>query len=199
MMNDTDNIVYNTAIAFGIPAAVAQMVVDQARNESGQYTSNLAVNYNNLFGMTYAGQSLASQGPLQPESNGQTYYAAYNSIQDSVNDLCQWLVNRQNNGTLTIANLTTPILYATALHDNDYFEGETPEVYAADMASIDVTVFGGQPLTGSGGTGDVSTQGNQGGGTVIDNTGGGVPAPSGNNGLLWAVGIGLGILILSRK
>lgn len=200
MMNATDNIVYNTAVAFGIPAAVAQLIVGQAGQESSlngvRYASDLAVNYNNLFGMTFVGQANAVQGPLQPESNGQVYYASYpGGIQDSVTDLCKWLVNRQNDGTLTIANLTTPQLYAQALYDNDYYEGPSPQTendYAAGITSIVNDVFGAPGNTGNSTTGTPDTQG--GGadqGVTLASTGG--------QWLFWAAAIGLGLLIIRRK
>jgi len=56
----------------------------QANFETGNYTSNLYKNNNNLFGITFIGQKLAT-GYTTRTSDGYKF-AKYNSWQDSVND-----------------------------------------------------------------------------------------------------------------
>jgi flagellum-specific peptidoglycan hydrolase FlgJ len=57
-MANIDQDIYNMAIAEGFSPISAKLIVAQARLESGDYSSNVFVNNNNMFGMKYVGQTL---------------------------------------------------------------------------------------------------------------------------------------------
>lgn len=147
--SDYDNRVYTQAINMGMPAAVAQNIVAQARHESGNYSSSVFQHSNNAFGYTYYSGALWQTGG---NYNG---YAVYDSIQDSTAEVVDWLKRRQNEGKLSISNLTTPEAYATALKNNGYFK-DTLSNYTngikAALARIDWKTLG---VTAGIGTGTI--------------------------------------------
>lgn len=71
----------------GYSSRMINIVIAQARHESGNYTSKLAVRNNNIFGMRHpVKRPTTSLGPLA-SAEGRKGYASYNSIEDSVRDL----------------------------------------------------------------------------------------------------------------
>lgn len=127
-----DTIIYKTAIADGMPDYIAQNMVLQARYETENYTSN---NFNidtNAFGYKFvkgAKWQLPTPGITSSEKNK---YAAYASLENSVHDVVGWLLRRQNEGKLTINNLTDSTSYANALKNCEYYDQSAAE-YAAGL------------------------------------------------------------------
>jgi hypothetical protein len=105
-----DQDIYNVAIAEGFSPTSAKLIVAQARLESANYSSNVFNNNNNMYGMKFVGQPLATRGTLAPQSersdsckNGGTcvdrdYYAKYQSPSDSAKDVIQRLYKKTRNG-----------------------------------------------------------------------------------------------------
>ena len=110
-----DAAIYQQVTSMGIPDVVAKNIVAQARHESGDYTSNVFNHTNNAFGYTYF--------PLSNWQTGDGYegFAVYSNIQHSAGEVADWLKRREKDGKFSIASLTTPEAYATALHSNGYF------------------------------------------------------------------------------
>lgn len=143
-----DTAVYNQAVSMGMPSAVAQNIVGQARHESGNYTSDVFRNSNNAFGYKFfAGAKWQKGGNYKG-------YATYSSIQNSTAEVVDWLKRRQSEGKLTITALSSPEAYATALKKNSYFEdalsnyinGMKAALARVDWQTIGV-VAGGSALT----------------------------------------------------
>ena len=105
-----DQEIYNTAIKEGFSPTASKIVVAQARLESANYGSNVFNNNNNMYGMKFVGQSLATRGTLAPMNerskdcqNGGTcvdrdYYAKYSKPSDSAKDVIQRLYRKTRNG-----------------------------------------------------------------------------------------------------
>lgn len=163
-MNATDTRIYNRAIQDGLSSAVAEMVVCQARLESGNYTSGVFYDDNNAFGMHFAGQSGATASTMHSEYDSDTGehipFAHYTSIEAGVDDMVRWLNRRQTEGKFYVADLTGTYDYAYALKSSGYF-GISADSYAGTMQGIYTAVFGsytggGDPPTvpGDGGSGN---------------------------------------------
>lgn len=79
-----DEQIYQAALKAGFAPSAAKLIVAQARHETGNYSSYQFKTNNNLFGMKYVKQPLATQGNKSPEGD---YYAKYASVGASVQDL----------------------------------------------------------------------------------------------------------------
>jgi len=119
-MNSTDNKIYSRLIGNGIPAQLANIIIAQARHETGDYTSNAYKIDNNLFGYKYIGQTGATKGIKSSERD---YYAHYRNIEASVDELCRWINRRQKEGKFpnNLASITSPAQYAQLLKNNSYY------------------------------------------------------------------------------
>lgn len=148
-----DQLVYDTAISEGYNPTVAKLIVAQARLESGNYSSHVFQSDNNMFGMKYVGQPLASRGTLAPVSEqtcggkcNEDYYAKYASPADSVKDVVGRLfkITRDGIGFNEINTSTSPLDYAQKLKQRGYF-GIAALTYAAglevELAKVAITDF----------------------------------------------------------
>jgi uncharacterized FlgJ-related protein len=114
--NQIDRLIINKAMSEGFEPAAAKIIAAQARHETGNYTSRVLQENNNLFGYKWVGQSGAFQGTPAPASEGgPKYYAKYLSLVDSVAEITAWLKRRQQEGRLTRDELNTPAGYAAAI------------------------------------------------------------------------------------
>jgi hypothetical protein len=105
-----DQEIYNIAIQEGFSPIASKLIVAQARLESANYGSNVFKNNNNMYGMKFVGQNLATRGTLAPSNersesckNGGTcvdrdFYAKYNNPTDSAKDVLQRLYKKTRNG-----------------------------------------------------------------------------------------------------
>jgi len=138
-----DTAIYNQAISMGMPAEVAKLIVAQARFESADYNSRLFNDWNNAFGYKWVGQKKWANGPAFAAPNqdaggnadGGTY-AAYNNVQDSTGELVDWLKRRQAEGKFSIASLTTPAAYASALKGSGYYGISSSEYGSGLLAKL---------------------------------------------------------------
>ena len=152
-VSNIDRLIYNAAIKNGYTPTAALFVVAQARLETADYTSNVFLNNNNLFGMKFIGQKLAKRGTLAPPSertaNGKVdsdYYAKYNTITDSVDDLLGRLYNITRNGITPdqLKNATDSLDFAKKLKQRSYY-GSSVFSYnsglIAKLKKIDLTTL----------------------------------------------------------
>jgi hypothetical protein len=100
---------------YNLPDAIAKIITAQSGHETAGWTSNIYNTLNNCFGFGYSG-------------NGNYY--GYNSIEDSVSDLVNWVSAKIPN----FQNITDPTVYAQALHDNGYYT-DTVSNYANGIAN----------------------------------------------------------------
>lgn len=139
-----DQEIYNLAIEEGFSPTSAKIIVAQARLESANYGSNVFANNNNMYGMKYVGQPLASRGTLAPlnerssscKSGGncvdRDYYAKYNSPTDSAKDVIQRLYKKTRKGVgfNELKDVKDAQEFANKLKTRDYFgfhDISTPE------------------------------------------------------------------------
>jgi hypothetical protein len=132
---DIDQSIYNTAIEEGFSPTSAKLIVAQARLESSHYSSDVFKANNNMYGMKFIGQPLATRGTLAPPNersascrSGGTcansdHYAKYSSIQDSARDTIQRLYKktRKGIGFDQLKNVKDATEFATKLKTRDYF------------------------------------------------------------------------------
>lgn len=140
-MTALDQQIFNTARTLGFSPVAAKFVVAQARYESADYSSNVFKKNNNLFGMKYAGQPLATKGTPAPKSeqacnlqcNGD-FYSAYASPAKAIEDLItrNYKLTRGGVSFEQLANATTPEQYAQMLKARKYY-GVTAEQYARGL------------------------------------------------------------------
>ena len=136
-MPNIDTIIFNKAKQRGLPDLVAKNLVAQARYESNDYKSNVFKQNNNLFGYKYVGQANATAGTPAPRSewtnsNVTQYYAKYKSVEDSANEVINWLYRRENEGKFKVSDLITADKYAAALKSGGYY-GQTAYEYAQGL------------------------------------------------------------------
>jgi hypothetical protein len=87
--------------AYGIGDETAKIITAQSGHETAGWTSNVYLTLNNAFGFGYQGGG---------------NYNGYNSIQDSVSDVVNWLTNNVPN-----FNTLDPDQYAQALSAAGYY------------------------------------------------------------------------------
>lgn len=116
-----ENEVYNTAIADGMPSALALLIVAQSKHESNNYTSAVFLSCNNAFGY----MSVRSHCP------GHEQYQNYPSIVDSTHELTAWIKRRVAEGNFPPLNtITSTAQYAQLLSDNDYYTDSVENYFA---------------------------------------------------------------------
>jgi uncharacterized FlgJ-related protein len=116
--------VYQAAIKNGMPAPLAALITAQSKHESSNYTSNVFLKNNNLFGYKYAGQKIATRGTPAPSSEGiNGAYAKYANIGLSVQELTDWIKRRQKEKKFPtdLKIITSPELYASLLKTAGYY------------------------------------------------------------------------------
>lgn len=154
-MANYDQEIYNTAILEGFNPTVAKLIVAQARYESNNYGSNVFKCNNNMYGMKYVGQSLATRGTLAPANevsigctptgsgcnrNGtgnckdRDFYAKYNSPADSAKDVITRLykISRSGVGFNELNSATDATSFATLLKKRSYYGFATYGSHAAE-------------------------------------------------------------------
>jgi hypothetical protein len=132
---DIDQSIYNTAIEEGFSPTSAKLIVAQARLESSHYSSSVFKANNNMYGMKFIGQPLATRGTLAPlnersascRSGGtcvdSDHYAKYSSVEDSAKDTIQRLYKktRKGIGFDQLKDVKSATEFATKLKTRDYF------------------------------------------------------------------------------
>jgi hypothetical protein len=101
-----DQEIYNIAIQEGFTPITAKLIVAQARLESSHYDSKVFKANNNMYGMKFVGQPLATRGTLAPQNErskqclqsnickDSDHYAKYKTVTDSAKDTIQRLYKR---------------------------------------------------------------------------------------------------------
>lgn len=118
-----DELIYSTAIADGMPDALALFIVAQARHETGSYSHRFFTVGNNAFGYSYVEGGkwqLDKGGPLA--DNG-IAIAQYSSVKNSVHELTDWIKRRQASGVFptNLNTIDTPQKYAQLLKNGGYY------------------------------------------------------------------------------
>jgi hypothetical protein len=121
----------------GVPVDLANLLVAQAKHETGDFTSNAFKRQNNAFGYAYyAGSNYQKdQGTDIISDNGKPV-AEYASIEDSVNEIVDWIYRRSRAGQFPadLSTIKTPAQYAGYLKSAGYF-GDTLQNYLNGLVS----------------------------------------------------------------
>lgn len=126
--------IYDTAVSDGVPEYLATLIVAQAKHETGDYTSKFFKVYLNCFG--YSKTSSKWQLHIQtPNADNAAPIAAYNSIENSVHELTDWIKRRQKEKKFPpdLSTITTPEAYVTLLKQCGYF-GDSLQNYLAGVS-----------------------------------------------------------------
>jgi uncharacterized FlgJ-related protein len=138
-----DQLIYDAALKGGFNPTSAKLVVAQARHETGNYTSNVFKKNNNLFGMKFVGQPLATRGTPAPKSEwgcggtcNSDFYSKYASVSDSVQDLINRNLKITRRGVTfeQLKNAKDSTEYATLLKQRGYY-GATIPIYDRGLKS----------------------------------------------------------------
>lgn len=113
-INETGTWLYQYLIELGFNYYQAQLITAQAAHETGNFTSDIFKQNNNLFGMKYAKQKFAAG-----EKNGHAYY---NTLEDSAKDFK--IYYSLNDYNPTYKDIQT---YIEALKEKKYFEAPGAE------------------------------------------------------------------------
>lgn len=121
-MADTAQIIFNTARGDGMPLALAELIVSQARHETANFTSNVFRNDNNAFGYKYvpgAKYQVSKGTPI-----GDWYYARYANVVDSTHELTAWIKRRQAEDIFPsdLRLIKTADQYAALLKQANYYQ-----------------------------------------------------------------------------
>lgn len=106
----------------GLPVTLANLVTAQARHESANFTSDLFRDDNNAFGYDYTGN--ANQLGPSMRSHGGSFYAKYATIENSVDEVVDWIYRRVREGKFpaNLEMIQSPNDYATLLKNAGYYE-----------------------------------------------------------------------------
>lgn len=134
-----EQLIYDAARANGMPDILSKLIVAQAKHETGNFTSPVYRNNNNLFGYKFRGQKLAIQGSQAPKGEWQKkeipeYYAKYLKLEDSVKELAEWIKRRQKEKIfpVNLSDIKTPQQYALLLKKSGYY-GDTLANYTRNL------------------------------------------------------------------
>jgi len=123
----TEQVIYNQAIKGtnnnpGLPVSLANLLVSQAKHETGNFTSNFFKNYNNAFGYSYNQNSSYQIAPGTIADNG-IKIAAYRNIADSTKEVIDWIYRRVNDGSFpkNLNTIVSPEQYVLLLKKAGYF------------------------------------------------------------------------------
>lgn len=129
--------IFNQAVAGspfnpGVPVALANLIVSQAKHETENFTSNAFRINNNAVGYKrYIGSRYQLSGGIT-SSEGDPY-GHYGSYQDSIKELIDWLYRRQREGIFpALTTIKTADQYGAALKNAQYF-GDTAANYTAAL------------------------------------------------------------------
>ena len=100
-------------VASGYSSDFGKLMAAQANYESGGYSNTAFIQYNNFGGYKYNGGKYQSGKGNAANDGG--YYAAYNTIEDCVDETIAWFERRQDDGFITITDIHTPKDYVNAL------------------------------------------------------------------------------------
>ena len=125
----TDSQIIGSFTGAGFSSSNARWWAAVSRFETANYTSTLAIKYNNYFGMTSPGQTKVNLGKA-----GTTNFLAYRTVQDSINDAIAWV--KLHNLSLNYPTLNSLVFAMSSSH---YFT-EDPNTYflgvQADLKNI---------------------------------------------------------------
>jgi len=130
----------------GVPPALANIIVAQAKHETGNFSSRFFVQDHNGFGYSYYSGSPYQTGAGGVADNGQSI-AQYATIEDSTKEIIDWLYRRMREGKFPdLRTITTIEEYAVRLKNAGYYGAPVTE-YLAGLKRWIVPLTAGAGVT----------------------------------------------------
>ena len=131
----SESIIYNQAVRRGVPDTLAKLIVAQSKLETGNYKHRFFKIGNNAFGYSADKNSKWQIKPGSKADNG-IPIAQYSKVEDSVNELVDWIKRRQREGRFPkdLSEIKTPSQYGTMLFKANY--GGTSAKQYSDGSSV---------------------------------------------------------------
>jgi len=106
----------------GLPPVLSSLLAAQAAHESGNFTSNFFIKYNNAFGYSYSPNSIYQIGSGTLADNNAPI-AVYKGIEDSTREIVDWIYRRVKEGKFPkdLSTIQTPAQYAALLKSAGYY------------------------------------------------------------------------------
>lgn len=124
--------IYNAAVSGnssngGLPSALANILVHQSGNETAGWTSHFFTEYNNCFGYSCVPGAKWQSGCSSGNADNGVKVAAYKSIEDSTQEIVDWIYRRQDEGKFPsdLDTITTDEQYADLLKSAGYYQAPT--------------------------------------------------------------------------
>ncbi|MFD2921325.1 glucosaminidase domain-containing protein [Terrimonas rubra] len=127
--------IYSQASANGMPDNICSFLCAQARHETGNYKHRFYTIGKNAFGYSYVKGAKWQLDKGGSNADNGVPIAQYASVENSVNEICDWIRRRQKEGKFTsnLANLTLQ-QYCKLLKDNGYYQAPLSEYTNATLA-----------------------------------------------------------------
>lgn len=129
VQTDAANRIYSAAIAGnsvnpGLPVALAKLLVGQSGNETRDWTSHFFTDYNACFGYSCVPGAKWQSGCSTTNADNGVKIAAYKSIEDSTQEMVDWIYRRRKEGKFPsdLSTITTPTQYANLLKSSGYYQ-----------------------------------------------------------------------------
>lgn len=113
-MNQNEKIILRVCQSNKIPIRLANLILAQAKHETGNFTSAVFKDCSNGFGYSAINQNVAC-----PDHS---FYKRYNNLAESTQEVINWLKRRQNEGKFpAFKDLVDPDQYAGLLKSSGYY------------------------------------------------------------------------------
>lgn len=123
--SETSKRIYETSIEDGMPEFIADCLVGQSKHETNNYKHKFPKLYKSYFGYSYNPKSKWQIKGGGSVADNNVKIAKYNSIEDSVHEITDWIKRRQKEGKFPadLSKIKTAFDYAKLLQDCGYYQG----------------------------------------------------------------------------
>lgn len=110
----------------GMPLQLSKLIAAQSGFETNNWTSNAFLKSNNGFGYKYVKNTALQLPTPAVHSTESDFYAAYATYENSIKEICLWIVRRQKEAKFPqdLVSIQTPEQYAHLLKNCGYYGGK---------------------------------------------------------------------------
>jgi hypothetical protein len=128
-----EQIIYDTAVKDGMPPLVAEYLVAQSKNETGNFSHRFFTVGHNGFGYMYDPRSKWQLDRGGPKADNGVPIAQYATLASSVHEITDWIKRRQADGKFPkdLRTIKTPQQYAALLKQSGYYQASLASYSAA--------------------------------------------------------------------
>jgi len=126
--------IYNVSVGRGLSDRIARYVVAMSRHETGDWEHDFYTIGNNGFGYSYDKNSRWQLDRGGRNADNGVPIAQYRSIEDSTNEVLDWIRRRQSNGTWPkdLDSIGSIYEFAQLLKNGSYYEAPV-SVYSSAL------------------------------------------------------------------